>query len=391
MSEGQKINLAPYCRPFGVLTLAIVIAHFWFTTIDYNGVYANIDLKHYREMASVAPEILTSAQAPFVYRILPPWIAGVFGRGLESELLGFQVVAAWAVLFGAMMLYMYLGAKGVRDATALTMACLAVISQHVLGGVVFNPFQACDAISIALMLVMLLCIERGHIAGFIVASVLGAATREPCLLMLPVAIAYLLTQRTYMLEQGKRTLVRWIAACIPAALVFVIIRTAIHPVNAEWGIGAMVVENAYKFTDPESWVRLVLFAAAPISLIPLVFIRQTRTVLAANVHLVVLLVLVVASSFLGADTERLVAPAMVVYYLISARVMDERSSLVVNGVLIVAALVCSLHPIYARLSPFSASEAGSFGTVAFYLTSAVMLVVALVAVSIKTRFRTVHR
>ncbi len=385
-------------KPLIILALVLVSAHFWFTTVDFNGVHENIDLKHYRTMAAAAPGILTTAEAPFAYRILPPWMAGVVGKGLEDELLGFRIVSALAVLFAAMMLYTYLVAKGVRDTTALTMACLAVISQHVLGSVVFNPFQTCDALAIGLILVMLICIERARIVGFVIASVMGALTREPCLLMIPVALTYVVwQQRSSRIEVHENThsapsIVQWVAACVPAIVVAIAVRTfLIAATNTDWSLGAMVVENAYKFTDPETWVRLTLFAAAPISLFPFVFLRQTRTVLGANVHLVVLLVLVVASSFLGADTERLVAPAMVVYYLIAARVIDERSSWVINYVLILAALVCSLHPIYARLSPFTANDGFGSGIGAFYLTSAVTIVAALIAVAVKTRFRTVHR
>ena len=387
-----------YVKPLIILAVVLLCAHFWFNTVDFNGVHANIDLKHYRTMAAAAPGVLTPSTAPFAYRILPSWMAGVVGKGLNDELLGFRIVSVLSVLFAAMMLYVYLVSRKVRNITALTMACLAVISQHVLGSVVFNPFQICDALAIGLMLAMLLCIERAHIFGFFAASVIGALTREPCLLMIPVALTYVIWQQRSIRSSvfghvsRSQNIVQWIAACVPAIVVAIVVRAfLIAATNTDWSLGAMVVENAYKFTDPETWARMALFAAAPISLFPFVFLRQTRTVLGENVHLVVLFVLVVASSFLGADTERLVAPAMVVYYLITARVMDEHSSWVLHYVLVLAALVCSLHPVYARFSPFTSIDGYGLGIGAFYLTSAMTMVVALIIVIVKTRYRTVRR
>lgn len=391
--------MKPLLKPLIILTLVVVASHAWFTTVDWQGVHANIDLKHYRTMAAQAPGVLTLGEAPFCYRILPTWLAGVAGKGLGDELWGFRIVSALAVLFASLMLFTYLASKGVNETTALTMAILAVISQHVLGGVVFNPFQTCDALAIALMLVMLIAVERANIGGFVIASIAGALTREPCMLMVPVALTYVVwrVMTRDRSDGGKWTdrsaIWKWTAACVPAVVAFVAVRIVVHAANTDWSIGAMLVENAYKFSDGETWARLVVFAAAPISLIPFYFFKQTRTVLADNPHLVVLLVFVVASSFLGGDTERLVAPAMVVYYLITARVLDQRPSPIVNGFLFIAALVCSMHPVFVRWSPFGNSAThGSDAVSGYYLTAAITIALTLlVVVFTRTGFRKEHR
>lgn len=401
-------------KPLLILVLVVAAAHLWFNTVDYAGIHSDIDLKHYRHMAAAAPAIQHSEEAPFCYRILPPWLAGVAAKGLGDELMGFRLVSALAVLFASMMLYLYLVHKRVERATALLMSCLAIISQHVLGGVIFNPFQTCDALAIGLMLTALLCIERGSVVGFVLATVAGAATREPCMLMLPVAIVFYASKFFYAsklfyaskhsgatdlgVERDRRgedmkQVFVWTLSCVPAVVVALGLRSMIQPVNADWSLGLMVTENAYKFLKIETWLRLVVFAAAPTSFLPLLFFRETRTLLAANKHLAVLLVLVVASTFLGADTERLVAPAMVVYYLIAAHVLDKKPAITMQWFLVLAALLCSMHPIYVRFSPFAVTsqiEGGLLnsllGVAGFYLLS----VVCCLGVA-RTAYRTVHR
>ncbi|MDZ4745041.1 MAG: hypothetical protein SGJ05_03450 [bacterium] len=369
-------------KPLIILALVVTAAHFWFATVDWQGKHANIDLKHYRVMAAEAPGISMAEEAPFCYRILPTWLSGIAGKGLGNEGLGFAVVSALCVLFAGVVLYWYLVGKGISELSALTMGTLAIISQHVLGGVVFNPFQTCDALAIALMLVMLTAIERNRIWVFVLASILGALTREPCLIMLPVAFSYVIWKEW---SRDRTVVWKWTAACIPAVLAAMAVRMGVPASNAEWSLAAMLVENAYKFTNAETWIRLGLFAAAPISLIPFYFFRQTSTVLRSNPHLMVLVVLVVASSFLGADTERLVAPAMVVFYLITARVLDIGKSGSVNIFIVAAGLICTLNPLFVHWSPFTYVGDSVTTTYAYYCSTALVILLVTIVVALSTR------
>ena len=75
INQNLKSTITPY---FGILIVG-AIALFLFGSIEYNAFrFSNFDLKHYRAMADVAPFLNTDIPQPFVYRILGPWLAGLF-------------------------------------------------------------------------------------------------------------------------------------------------------------------------------------------------------------------------------------------------------------------------------------------------------------------------
>jgi hypothetical protein len=66
----------------------------------------------------------------------------------------------------------------------------------------------------------------------------------------------------------------------------------------------------------ETWGRLLINSFVPMSLVPLVYWRQTARFALENKFMVVLVVLVFFSTWFSGSSERLMSPASVVFYLL---------------------------------------------------------------------------
>ena len=268
--------------------------------------YANdsgTDLQWYRPMAQAAPGLALTMRTPFVYRPLGPWMAGLW-PGPDPA--GFYVGTVLTALALAVLLYALLRGDGIRPGFALLAGFGFFASPYVFGVLVYNYFHLADLLAFVWIVAGLLLLYRRRWRGLALVLARGALTREVCLLLIPAAFVHLWEQNR-LRDDGRRRA----RAVVPALVLAFGYRWLAEPGPGGLGIIASLLEEGPKVARPDTWVRLLVIAWAPLSLWPLVFPKQTRAFVRAHPHRAVFALLVLASVFVGYDQERLFAPAFV--------------------------------------------------------------------------------
>jgi hypothetical protein len=326
---------------FVICVLGIMAA--WYGEIDPADYVAQseLDLVQYQRMATAAPSIDPYVPAPFVYRVIPPFLAGSLTPIVGSQLQAFRILT-YVSLLGCLLLFRrWLIRRGIEAPTSLFVTCLLAASPHVIGASLFNPYQLTDAMSLLIIMASIMTIERGAWWKYAVLLCIGAATRETCMLMIPVAV--IAAWRT----QQWRSALLWSA---PSLVVFVVLRSIMSPENQAWGLLGNYAVYAWKLTDPIAWYRLGVNCMIPVTLLPLVAMRRLKDLVRRNIHLAALVVLVVVASFAGKDVERLLAPSFVAFYGLLAVILQRwvRLDAVTAIFLVLATCLAALHPLYSQ-------------------------------------------
>ena len=307
-------------------------------TIDYLGEFAHVDLRHYRAMAQAAPG-LSDTPSPFAYRWLGPYAVGLLP---VPDPLGFRLLTTSALVLLPVAFFGFLRRLGLGASVAAFTAALLPFNPYVFGFPAFNPFQIGDALALVLIVLAFSALVDRRWLLYALALAVGVLAREPVLLVLPAGFVFL-WERGTLRSDGLRCLV----ASLPALVVFLLLRVLL-PADGP-GLLVLLVDHAVKASDPVTWYRLLVNAWAPLSFIPLVFFRTTRVFVRRHLYLVAFAVLVLASALFGGDQERLVAPAFITVYALVGYVLQRHMwTRLARIVLVLAAVVTSLHHLTAR-------------------------------------------
>jgi len=311
---------------------------------------SELDLVQYTRMASAAPLLDRTVPAPFVYRIAPPFLAGILAPFVGSEVQAFRLLTYLALAGCALQFRRWLVDRRVSEHSALMVTALLCISPHISGAVIFNPYQFTDALSFLVIITSLRVLESRTWWAFGLAMFVGALTRETCLLMVPVAVVWILRQQDQTPDRWRK-MISLIAWSMPSFIVASAVRLMMTPVNTDWNVAGNVAIYSWKFTDPVSWYRLVVNSMAPLSLLPLFYFRDFTSYLHDNLHLALLYVLIVVASFAGKDVERLIAPSFPLVLGFAAIILDSRVRLSgwTFGILAVGGVLTALHPLYSAV------------------------------------------
>ncbi len=324
-----------------VVLAAVAALALLYGRIDYGGAFAGVDLRHYRAMAEAAPALDLARPQPFVYRVGGPWLAGV------TPLADPHAFGLWALAASLALAAFFYGfvrrVEGVGPWAAALAVVLFALNPYWFGFTLFNPFQLGDLLGLLALLAAFgaLAVRRWGLVALSIA--LGALCRESALLAVPAVLVAAAEGSMW-----RRELPRAVAAVAPAVAVFVGLRIEIEPAGDEL-LAALAIYGP-KALDPETWFRLLVSSAAPLSFFPLVFWRATAAFFRERLHLLVYLGATVASCFFGHDQERLMAPAFVVLYAFVAVVLEQhfRRRPLAVGAVMAAGVVASLHHLTAR-------------------------------------------
>ncbi|MBS1562305.1 MAG: hypothetical protein JSS89_11920 [Bacteroidetes bacterium] len=324
-----------------VCVVGIMVA--WYGEIEPSAyaMHSELDLVQYQRMADAAPHIDPHVPAPFVYRILPPLLAGTLAPFVGSQVQAFRLLTI-ASLVGCLLLFRrWLLGRGIDARTSLFVTCLLAASPHVVGASLFNPYQLTDALSLLVIMASIMAVERGAWWRYAVLLCIGAATRETCMLMIPAAALVAWQQRLVRMA---------LVASAPAIVIFFALRSMMLPENQGWDLIGNYDVYSWKLADPVAWYRLCVNCMIPFTLLPLIEPGRLPTLVRKNPHLAVLFVLVVVASFAGKDVERLVAPTFVGFYgLLAVRLHGRvRVDAITVVVLVVTVLLAALHPLYSQ-------------------------------------------
>ena len=68
------------------------------------------------------------------------------------------------------------------------------------------------------------------------------------------------------------------------------------------------------------WYRLLISPFSPLSLIPIIYYRETIKFFRENIYLFIFIIIYYLSTFFANDEERLIAPIFPIIYLIIAKI-----------------------------------------------------------------------
>lgn len=309
--------------------------------------FAGYDLKWYRMVAQAAPGLDPAVLEPFSYRLLGPYLVGLLP---VPDPVGFRILAVAASLALVVLFYSFMCSVGVRPWASAMATLLFTCNRYFFGGNTWNPFQLNDILALVFVVLLFWTMLRGRWALFALILVLGALTRETAMLMVPTAAFFLLERRR------SDELKALIVAAIPGTFLFLLLR-AVIPGTGDYSLTAAFVEWAPKLASPEVWYRQFVNAFAPFTLLPLIFWPTTRAFISRNKYMVFFAVLVFGSTLFGENTERLMTPTFIVFYLVLAHIIQSYGS-VNRGLLIglaVGGLLSLPHSAISRY-PLPSSE-----------------------------------
>lgn len=325
----------------GLLASTLIIS-FLYGQIDYdNPTRGHMDLVKYRLMAQAAPGLSDGVPQPFAYRILGPYLAGLlpFHDPVAFYVLTLIIIIIFAITISQLMLAYHVSVEIASFATLLF-----ILNHYLIGFSMWDYFQINDLISLVCIATMLLALRGGAWPIFTVALLFGILAREVTLVMIPVAAVYL-----YQNSNRKYVWKNFALAVIPAIAIFISMRLSI-PATGGPSLVEAFTGYAPKLLRPETWVRLLIIPFLPLTLIPVIFFRTTKTFFRENLHLAIFVILVFFSTLFGSDNERLMAPAGIVFYLLIAIILQKkmRDHIWTLAVLGLCAILASFHDEWAR-------------------------------------------
>ncbi|MFL5735301.1 MAG: hypothetical protein ACJ78Q_19250 [Chloroflexia bacterium] len=299
------------------------------------------NLVDYRAIAAASPGLNIHVESPFVYRILGPYIVGLLPI---PDPVGFRILAAIASTVCVVLYYYFLRYFGIKGSVAALVTVLYIFNPWLFGFTSWDSFHINEILSLIYMIVLFLAMLRSKWILFALTLLLAAVTRETAMLMIPVAFFYLVEKKK-LSEEGRS----YALAIIPGIVVFVLLRLVMQPVAGP-SLQEGLADNIGKFLSAETWFRLVIRAFIPLSLLPIIFLNRTIFFFKDKKYMLGFLVLVFVSAFFGRENERLMIPAIVVFYLLIADIVQTYlySYRVMLALLLACGFLSSLHHEIAR-------------------------------------------
>ena len=357
-----------------VLGAAAVLA--WSYGLIDPAFHPDADLRHYGPMAEAWPGLSADRPQPFAFRPLGPWLAGLVTAPLGLPVrLGFYAWALPLSLALAALTLRFLKRLGLPAGPAALATVLFLLNPYLFGFNIFNAYHLGDLIAQLVVIGGLWLVLEARYVPFAALLALGVLAREPAVLV-PVAGLALLAQQKRLWNEGAVL----VTAAAPAAFLFVALRLWI-PHEMGNSLAAALAMYAPLLVRPDVWYRLLINVWAPLTPLLILFSHTAWSFLRAKLYLVVLFMLVLASTFLGGDVERLMQPASVAVYAAFGAVIARhlwRPTPV--AILLVAGCAAHLHHLSARF-PLPSRE------LRIALSLAALGAVATLALAVRLRER----
>jgi hypothetical protein len=300
-----------------------------------NPQFSHMDWRWYRLMAEVGTVFPASLPQPFIYRIAGPIAAGALPWSIDTN---FYLLSLVNGLLLVTLFYRYLCHHNISPHIAALAISSLIMNKFLFIFPIWDYFQLNDIISLNCMIILLFAMEKQYWRIYAITLCIGALTRETTFLTIPVTYWYLYNQRLLRSQGLSATL-----SMIPGIALFILLRVLIDAPGA--GLGAALVDYGAKIYSPEAWLRLGINAFLPLTLIPAIGYRTARQFFRQRPDLLILIAGTLASTLFGIDNERLMAPAIFVFYWLLAVIIERE--LVAQPALLIslftASFVASFH------------------------------------------------
>lgn len=329
-------------KRLAILFFVTVLMLFLYGQIDYTTApWSTWDLEGYRRMAAVAPAIATDMCQPIAYRVLGPWIVGMLP---VSDVAGFHALTVLASIVLVFLSYYFFRTVGLSPNVAVITVILYTFNTWWFGMTAWDFFQVNDLMTQIWIVILFLAMLKGRWLLFGATLLVGALTREPSMLMIPVVGVYL-WERKELRRQGLPAL----AAIVPGLALFLLLRAAI-PATCGKPLFEQLAAYAGTILSPIKISRLLFNSYLPFSLLPWVFFRDTLDYFRTRKYALVFVIMVFLSTMFGLDyADRLLAPSFVVIYDLIGRVVQKHyKDKVFLAVLLIGGFLSSFHHLRAR-------------------------------------------
>jgi hypothetical protein len=235
--------------------------------------------------------------------------------------------------------YLFLVKQKVEPFFAFFATLLFAFNKYLYGMTVWNYFQINDVIILLILVLIFNAMYKKDIFQYALLLLLSVFVRETAIITIPVFILHL-----FIAKEDKRKIIRLLLYCIPAVLIFFVIRKVV-PYKDELSLFKAFMVHKSKFYNPLTWYRLVVNAFAPVTLIFIVFYRETFRIMKENKALAFYFVLVFITTVFGNNNERLMAPAFIPVYFVLAKICNRffKESKFTLVIILIAAVISSFH------------------------------------------------
>ena len=276
--------------------------------------YSHIDLARYRAMSEAAPGLNTSVDTPFVYRILAPWLAGILPFSTDTS---FYVLNFMCLLGGLIAFYEWITIWTSNHLIALWTTLLFGLNRYLFGILSFNYFQLCDSLAFLLFILSLIALYQRKWIWFFPLLLLGIITRETAILLIPYGIVLL-----WIRDDSRSDWYLFMASSLVAIMLFISVRTFLIPDGVSY-LWEQLSIGIQKLISPVTYAREFFNVFIPLSFVPLLFLKDLWEFTRKHMDLVVLFLLIFASTLFGMDYERLMLPASPIYYLFISGILID--------------------------------------------------------------------
>lgn len=314
--------------------------------------YDDADLQSYRAMAQAAPHLTRDEGAPYPYRLLGPYLAGLIPL---PDPTAFRILNAIACLVLVVLFYRFLLEQRIHSDAALVTVLLFACNRYFFGFFAWDPFQIDDVLAMICIVLSFSFLLKGRWVGLAICLGIGSITREAVGIMVPVSFFYLWEMGTL-----RRDLRKCILAMTPFVALFILVRIVVPTEGVSMGAGgimpfyiSMFRESIGNAMTPQAWFRRAIWCFLPLTLVPFVFWPTTKSFLASRKYVLLAFLLVMITDLwgidpLGGDAERQMAPSFLAFYWVLAVIVQAwflRKKWIVS-VLLGCAILGSLHHVY---------------------------------------------
>ena len=358
-------------RNIALLTVITLLMMMFFGQIPLSVDFSTVpDLTWYSRIAEAAPSLDPNQRQPFAFRLLGPYVIGLLPL---PEPVGFRTMTIFLAFCFVFSAYFFFRWVGFSQTVSLGVTVLTVLSRYIFG-FTFHNYIVNDFLMLILIMAMFLAMWAGRWVLFGVALTLGAVTREPTMLMVPVALFYVWEHR-----KGAATWRKALLACVPGVVVIIFVR-ALVPYSEGRSLTEALATFSGKLYEPRSLFRLLINSFLPLTLIPLVYWRRTLSFFRHRIYLLLFAVLVLGTTLFGSNQERLMIPTFVVFFTLIATILEGvRDQRVTFAVLIIASFLSSFHYNFGTFQ-----LPGAVWTRALTLGSSLIVTVYMIVVRIRS-------
>jgi hypothetical protein len=337
--------------------------------------YHDYDLVYFRAMANASPG-LASVERPFAYRLLGPYLIGLVPFPDTVVFYVSEIVVSLALV---LLFYFFLCDMGLSPSAALPAVVAFCFNKYLFGLTVWDYFQINILSSSVYVLILFWAIFKERWAVFGLVMLLGAATRETVMLMVPTTFFYLFEKRELRTKWKKAAI-----AMLPGIVVFFLLR-ALIPAAGGLGLVDAFLKYSTKLASGEALARLLLNSFIPFTFLPFVFWKTTRSFLEGKKYVLFWLAVVFVSSMFGGNNERLMAPTFLVFYwYVGVLLQDLHLDNLGMGIFVAAGFLSSFHHVIGRYPLPSRSWTEG-------LSLALLVVVTSLAIALRQKSRRQER